>query len=115
MNKHYLIYAALLLVVAVIAALYFADKRLSVSIAIGWAIALLNYSLLRWSTRRVIMNRRSQFLLVPMNMMRLGLVFIAVIILLSLKMANVIGLFVGLALINVVIMIDGYINRRGLG
>ncbi|MBF0338432.1 MAG: ATP synthase subunit I [Nitrospirae bacterium] len=115
MNKHYLSYAVLLLAVALIIASYLSGKRLPVSIAIGWFIGLVNYSLLRWSTKRFIMGQRNQFTLVSLNMVRLGLVFIAVIILLSLKMANAIGLFVGLVLINVVIMIDGYINRSELG
>ncbi|MBF0537408.1 MAG: ATP synthase subunit I [Nitrospirae bacterium] len=114
MNKHYLLYAVLLLVVAASIALYLNGRRQMVSVGVGWFIGLVNYAILRWSIRRFIMRQPSnQILIVSLNMMRLGLVFIAVIILLSLKMVDMIGLFVGFTLVNGVIMIDGYLNRAG--
>ncbi|MBF0608361.1 MAG: ATP synthase subunit I [Candidatus Magnetobacterium sp. LHC-1] len=114
MNRLYLLYAVLLLVGATIVSAWCSGRRMFVSIAAGWLLGLVNYALLRWSIRRLIAGQRHQMFIASLNMMRLGLVFIALIVVLSLNMADVTGIFIGFALINVVIMIDGYINRRGL-
>ncbi|MBF0343435.1 MAG: hypothetical protein HQL06_04305 [Nitrospirae bacterium] len=107
-------YAVLLLVIAVCISLYLNWNRQIVSVGIGWLMGFLNYSVMRWSTKRLIMQQQAKLIMIFLNMLRMGFVFVSVIILLFLKVVTISGLLAGFALINILIIIDGYLNREGL-
>ncbi|MEO5360639.1 MAG: ATP synthase subunit I [Nitrospirota bacterium] len=98
------------LVVAVVISLAAGYGRISLSIALGGIVGLLNFVFLSKSIGGLLNAEGVAPVMLIFNMVRLMLVMGIIFVLIYLKLAEIIGLSIGLTVSFLVVIITGYFN-----
>ncbi len=93
---------------------YFGNTRyIPHSIIIGGLLGLANLRGLVWGIETLLGTARANTRLVYLSLLRLGILFLIIIILAAMRLINLIGLVTGLTTVFVVMVYEGIRKARG--
>lgn len=87
-------------------------KKLPAGILAGGILALLNIKGLAWGVEGLIGSDRAAGKMLFLSQFRLVMLFMAIIVLVYLRIVNVFGLLVGMTVVFALVLIEGYKHAK---
>jgi hypothetical protein len=100
--------ALLVLPLAAAASALLKWRLLPLSIIVGGVLGLVNIRGLAWGVEGLLGTHKATGRLIFFTMFRLLILFITLILLVALRLVNVFGILVGLTIVFVLLLIEGY-------
>jgi hypothetical protein len=86
----------------------FGWKLFPLSVVVGGVLGLVNIRGLAWGVEGLLGTHRATGRMIFFSMFRLLILFITLILLVALRLVNVFGILVGLTIVFVLLLIEGY-------
>jgi len=102
----------ILLAVAAVAALIFADMLFAFSVILSGALAIFNFRGIVWGVKSLVGTEKSQAKMMILTMFRMLIMFSVLLILFILKLVNLYGILIGFTIVFVIIVKEGLIASR---
>jgi hypothetical protein len=90
------------------ASAFFGWKLFPLSVIVGGVLGLVNIRGLAWGVEGLLGTHRATGRMIFFSMFRLLILFITLILLVALRLANVFGILVGITVVFVLLLIEGY-------
>ncbi|MCE5312141.1 MAG: hypothetical protein LLF86_03205 [Nitrospiraceae bacterium] len=102
----------LLLGIAAVASLFFADVIFAFSILLSGALGILNFRGIVWGAKSLIGGDKAQLKMLVLSMFKLLVMFSILLILVIFKLINLFGVLIGFTIVFVVMVKEGLIAAR---
>lgn len=107
-------YSAFILCPMALATLYFFDWKMSLSLVLGGLFAILNFIGIIWGVENVFALHGGKGKMIFMTFFRLMVLFSILLILLIFDIINIAGIAVGLSVVFLLILLEGFKRARQL-